>query len=501
MTGHLRVAVVGGGFGGIGTAIMLKRDGIEDFLVFERADDLGGTWRDNSYPGCACDVPSNLYSFSFAPNPEWSRSFSGQAEIWAYLRRCVDRFEVGPYLRYGHEVLAARWDDTARHWVVETSHGTWTADVLVNAAGPLHEPSVPALPGADSFAGTVFHSARWDHDHDLTGRNVAVIGTGASAIQFVPRIAPRVGSLTLFQRTAPWIVRRGDRALTRFEHALYRTVPLAQKIVRTAIFLGQEATAVGFVRPRLGKVAEIVARAHLRKQVKDPELRARLTPPYAMGCKRVLRSDDYYPALLRDNVDLVSDGIAEIRPHGIVTKDGTEHPVDTIIYGTGFHVTDSPIADRISGRDGRTLAEAWKGSPEAYLGTSVAGFPNLFLLLGPSTGLGHTTVLHILESQFAYLRGALRHVADTGVAAFEPSPAAQQAFIDDVDRRMRTTVWSTGGCTSWYIDRTGRNSVIWPSFASAFRRRLRRFDPAAHQFTPKPEPATRPGEQPAPARP
>jgi cation diffusion facilitator CzcD-associated flavoprotein CzcO len=485
MTSHLRVAIIGSGFGGLGTAITLKDEGIDDFLVFERADDLGGTWRDNSYPGCACDVPSHLYSFSFAPNPEWSRSFSPQEEIWAYLRRCVERFGIGGHLHFGHEVRAARW--LGDRWEVETAGGTWTADVLVSAAGPLHEPSIPALPGAETFAGTAFHSARWDHDHDLTGSNVAVIGTGASAIQFVPQIAPKVGKLSIFQRSAPWIVPRGDRAITRFEHSLFRRVPFAQKLARAAIFAGQEATAVGFLRPRLGKAAELVARRHLRRSVRDPELRARLKPDYAMGCKRVLRSDDYLPALSRDNVDLVTTGIAEIRPHGIVTTDGVEHPTDTIIYGTGFHVTDSPIADRIAGRDGKTLADVWQGSPVAHLGTTVAGFPNLFLLLGPSTGLGHTTVVHMLESQLAHLRGALRHLAGSGGTSIEPRPEAQQAFRDEMDRRVRGTVWDVGGCSSWYIDRTGRNSVIWPSFASAFRRRVRRFDLAdytTHQLEP-----------------
>jgi len=494
MADHLRVAIVGSGFGGLGTAIRLKQEGIEDFLVFERADDLGGTWRDNSYPGCACDVPSHLYSFSFAPNPGWSRSFSPQPEIWTYLRRCTDRFGIGPHLRYGHEVQAARWDEAAKHWRLETSRGTWTADVLVSAAGPLHEPAVPSLPGMESFAGTAFHSARWDHEHDLTGRDVAVIGTGASAIQFVPEIAPKVGNLRLFQRTAPWIIPRGDRALSRAERALYRAMPLAQQVARASIFLTQEASAVGFLHPRLGRLAQFVAARHLRRSVPDPELRAQLTPPYAIGCKRVLRSDDYLPALTRPNVDLVTTGIREIRPHGIVTTDGVEHPVDTIIYGTGFRATDSPIADRVTGRDGRTLADAWQGSPEAYLGTSVSGFPNLFLLLGPNTVLGHTSVVYMVESQLAYVLGALRHLDDAGVAAVEPRPEAQEAFRADVDRRMRSTVWSVGGCKSWYIDRTGRNSVIWPSFASAYRRRLRRFDPRQHLTVPHPAPAV-----PAPA--
>jgi cation diffusion facilitator CzcD-associated flavoprotein CzcO len=478
---HLRVAIVGGGFGGLGAAIRLKRDGIEDFLVFERADDLGGTWRDNSYPGCACDVPSHLYSFSFAPNPGWSRSFSGQPEIWAYLRRCAERFGVLPHVRFGHEVRAATWDDSAGHWLVETAGGAWTADALISAAGPLSEPAVPDLPGLDTFAGTAFHSARWDHGHDLAGRQVAVIGTGASAIQFVPRIQPEVARLRLFQRTAPWIIPRGDRAFTAAERALFRTVPAAQKVARAAVFATQEFSAIGFLHPRLLRQAQRVAVRHLRRSVPDPRLRATLTPDYTMGCKRVLRSDDYLPALTRPNVDVVTSGIREVRPQGIVTADGVEHPADTIIFGTGFHATDAPIAERIRGRGGRTLAEVWQGSPRAYLGTSVSGFPNLFLLLGPNTGLGHTSVVYIMESQLPYVLGALRH---GGIV--EPRPEVQRAFVDEVDRRMRGTVWAVGGCTSWYIDRTGRNSTIWPGFASAFRRRLRRFDPSRHLIAVRP---------------
>ena len=483
MAKHLRVAIIGSGFGGLGAAIRLKQEGVEDFLVFEKSDDLGGTWRDNSYPGCACDVPSHLYSFSFALNPDWSRSFSGQAEIWAYLRRCVERFGIGPHLRFGHEVRSADWDEAAQHWRVETARGTYTADALVAAAGPLSEPTVPDLPGLDSFAGTVFHSARWDHGHDLAGRDVAVIGTGASAIQFVPRIQPKVGRLRLFQRTAPWIISRGDRRLTNAERALFRAVPAAQRLARLSIFLTQELTAVGFLKPRLGRVAQRIAARHLRRSVPDRELRTRLTPDYAMGCKRVLRSDDYLPAVTQPNVDLVTAGIREVRPAGIVTADGVEHPVDTIILGTGFHVTDAPIGDLVRGRDGRSLAEVWQGSPEAYLGTSVAGFPNLFLVLGPSTGLGHTSVVYIIEAQLRYVLDALRYLRRDGVGAVEPLPESQRAFRTEVDRRMRTTVWSTG-CQSWYIDKTGRNSSIWPSFASAFRRRLRRFDPSRHLLTP-----------------
>jgi cation diffusion facilitator CzcD-associated flavoprotein CzcO len=487
---HVHVAIVGSGFGGLGTAIRLKQEGIDDFLIFERADDVGGTWRDNSYPGCACDVPSHLYSFSFALNPRWSRSFSGQPEIWAYLQECAARFGILPHVRLGHEVHSAEWDDGRQCWRVRTARGSYTADVLVSATGPLSEPALPSLPGLASFEGTVFHSARWDHEHDLTGREVAVIGTGASAVQFVPEIQPRVGRLHLFQRTPPWVLPRPDRTFTRAEHALFRAAPVTQRVARSSIYWARELLAIPFQHPRLMRLAQWLAAGHLRRAVPDPELRARLVPEYTLGCKRVLLSNDYLPALTRSNVDVVTSAIREIRPQEIVTVDGATHPVDTIIFGTGFHVTDGPMAHRIHGRDGRTLAETWRGSPQAYLGTSVAGFPNLFLLLGPNTGLGHTSVVIMIEAQIEYVLRALRYLRRTGVGAVEPRPGAQQAFRRGVDHRMRTTVWSTGNCTSWYIDRTGRNSTIWPGSTWAFRRRLRNFDPDAHLATPR-APATR----------
>jgi cation diffusion facilitator CzcD-associated flavoprotein CzcO len=476
-TRHVRLAIVGSGFAGIGTGIRLKEDGLEDFVIFERADDLGGTWRDNSYPGCACDVPSHLYSFSFAPNPRWTSTFSGQPEIWAYLRECADRYGIRPHIRFGEEVLEAVWDEDARRWRLRTSTGELTADVLVSGAGALSEPSVPDLVGVETFAGTAFHSAQWNHEHDLTGRNVAVVGTGASAIQFVPQIQPQVRSLLVFQRTPPWVVPRRDRPLTRFEHGLYRTIPPAQRAMRGAIFGVRELFVLRFIHPREGAANERLARRHLEKQVTDPELRAKLTPDYRMGCKRILISNDFYPALTQPNVTLVTQTIREIRPNGIVTADGVEHILDTIVFGTGFHVTDLPIAERVRGRDGRTLAETWSGSPRAHLGTTVNGFPNLFVLLGPNTGLGHNSVVYMIEAQIEHLRGALRTLERERAAVVEPRADAQEAFNADVDRRMAGTVWTTGGCKSWYLDSTGRNSTIWPGFSFNFRKRVARFDP------------------------
>jgi cation diffusion facilitator CzcD-associated flavoprotein CzcO len=477
-TPHVPIAIAGTGFGGLGMAIRLQQCGRRDFVVFEKAGDVGGTWRDNTYPGVACDVPSHLYSFSFAPNPDWSRTFSEGREIWEYLRRVAREHGVLEHVRFGHEVLRAAWDDDARRWEVETSQGTWTADVLVSGTGALHEPSIPRLAGLDDFAGTTFHSAAWRHDHDLTGRNVAVVGTGASAIQFVPEIQPQVGRLSLFQRTPPWIMPRGDRALREWEHRLYRALPPAQRAMRGAIYWARETFVLPFQHPPLAHLPEAIARRHLRDSVADPQLRRKLTPDYRMGCKRILLSNAYLPALAEPNVDVVTSAIAEVRPHGIVTADGAEHPVDTIIFGTGFQVTDIPIAHRVWGRDGRHLAAEWDGSPRAHLGTIAHGYPNLFFLLGPNTGLGHNSVVFMIEAQIALVLAALEHLEATGARALEPRAEAQAAFVADVDRRMRGTVWTSGGCQSWYLDHTGRNSTLWPGFTYPFKRRLERFDPA-----------------------
>jgi cation diffusion facilitator CzcD-associated flavoprotein CzcO len=480
---HVHVAIVGAGFGGLAAAIRLKQAGIDDLLVFERAADIGGTWRDNSYPGCACDVPSHLYSYSFAPNPGWSRSFSTQPEIWAYLRACARRFGIQPHLRLGHELRRASWDDELQQWRVETSGGTWTAAFLVTATGPLSEPRIPALPGLDGFEGAVFHTARWEHDHDLTGRQVAVVGTGASAIQVVPAIQPRVGRLHVFQRTAPWVLPRHDRALTRIERWLFRTAPASQRLARASIYWLRESWTLGFLHPRLMRLPRWAALRHLRAAVADPELRARLTPDYTLGCKRVLLSNDYLPTLAKPNVEVITAGIREVREHGIVTDNGVEHPVDTLIFGTGFQVSDPPVSHMIRGRDGRTLAEVWGGSPRAFLGTCVAGFPNLFLLLGPNTGVASTSVVLMVEAQVEYLLGVLAFLRTAGMAAVEPRPEAEQAYLAEVETRMRPTVWASGGCRSWYADPTGRISAIWPGLTVAYRRRLRAFDPDLHHLT------------------
>jgi cation diffusion facilitator CzcD-associated flavoprotein CzcO len=479
------VAIIGSGFGGIGMAARLTRAGITDVVVLERAADLGGTWRDNSYPGAACDVPSHLYCFSFAPNPGWTRSFSPQPEIWAYLRRVAADTGVTGKIRFGAEVTAARWDPAARVWCVETTSGSLTARFLVTAAGPLSDPLIPGIPGLSTFAGAVFHSAAWDHDYDLTGRNVAVIGTGASAIQFVPRIQPLVSRLTVFQRTPPWILPRRDREVSRLEHWLFRHAPVTQRIARAAIYLGRETYALGFVKnPGIMRKAETLALRHLHRQVGDPDLRARLTPSYLMGCKRILISSDYYPALTQPNVSLAADGITEIREKSVVSSDGTVYDVDTLIFGTGFHVSDFPMAQRIFGPDGVSLAHRWSASPAmtAFRGTTTAGFPNLFVLTGPNTGLGHTSQVFMIEAQIRYVASALRHARRHGIDRIEVRLASQAAYDREVQRKMRPTVWVTGGCESWYLDANGRNVSLWPDFTWVYAWQTRRFDPSNYEL-------------------
>ncbi len=482
---HVRVAIAGAGFGGLGAAIRLLQTGERDIVVLEKATEVGGTWRDNSYPGCACDVPSVLYSFSFAPKPDWSRSFSRQPEIWDYLRECVDRYDLGPYLRLGVELLQATWDDAAQLWRIRTSDGDLTADVLVAATGPLCEPRIPDIPGLDTFAGPVFHSARWRHDLDLAGRTVAVVGTGASAIQFVPQIAAEVRHLTVFQRTPPWVIPRADKPVSRIAHATYRRLPIVQRAARTSVYAGLELLVFALLHPRIARRLQRVAELNLARQVKDPRLRAAMTPDYTIGCKRILYSGKYLPAIQRDNVQLETTAVARVLPHAVVGADGVEHPVDTVILGTGFHVTDQPIADRVVGRDGRTLADHWQGSPQAYDTVTVNGFPNLFLVLGPNSGLGHNSVVVMAEAAIAHLVAAMSHLRATGAAALEPTAAAQARFVAEVDRRMSGSVWTAGGCRSWYLDRTGRNSALWPGFTIPFRRRLRRLRPADYRLIPR----------------
>jgi cation diffusion facilitator CzcD-associated flavoprotein CzcO len=443
--------------------------------VIERAESLGGTWRDNSYPGCACDIPSVLYSYSEELNPDWTRAFAPQPEILDYMRAVAARHRLEPHIRYGHELLAADYDSDRQLWAVRTSAGALTARILITAVGALADPSVPQLDGLDRFRGRAFHSARWDHDHDLSGRRVAVIGTGASAIQFVPEIVDRVDQLTVFQRTPPWVMPRANPSIPPSWRRAFRR-PRLDRIARQAVFSLFESFHFGFRHPTAGHLAQQRALANIEQNVADPALRAKLTPDYALGCKRVLGSDTWYPSLCRPNVEVVTDPITTVTEDGIVDAAGVHHEVDTIIFGTGFRVTNPPIADRVRGRGGLTLADSWQGSMKAHLGIAINGFPNMVMLLGPNTGLGHNSVLLMIEAQLGYLRRLLRYRASHGLATVEPTPEAQARFVADVDRRTQGSVWTAGGCVSWYLDTTGRNSTLWPDSVRAYRRRLSRFE-------------------------
>jgi cation diffusion facilitator CzcD-associated flavoprotein CzcO len=477
------VAIVGAGFGGLGMAIRLKQEGTDDFVLIERGDDVGGTWWANSYPGCQCDIPSNLYSFSFARNPDWDRAYPMRDQILEYLRDCARRFGILPRMRLGCELLAATWVADAQRWELETTTGPLAARVLVAAPGLLSEPSTPALPGFERFEGNAFHTAGWDHSDDLTGRRVALIGAGATAVQVVPEIQPRVGRLHLFQRTPPWVIPHTDHPVAAVMRGLYRRLPALQKLSRAGIYAIRESLAFGITRDRRWlKATELNARLHLRRQVPDPELRARLTPDYEIFCKRIILSSSWYPAIQAPNVDLVGSGVAEVREHSVVDGDGVEREIDTLIFATGFKPAELRIAERIRGRDGGSLAEVWEGSPQAYLGTTVTGFPNLLFFYGPNLNLGHSSIVYMLESQFAYALDALHTMRLRGAAEFEVRPEVQRAYNEEIQERLADSVWNTGGCGSWYFDRNGRNSIQWPGFTFEYRRRTRRFDTESYRL-------------------
>lgn len=482
---HLDVIIVGSGFAGLGAAIRLRRDGRENFLVIERGSEVGGTWRDNTYPGAACDVPSHLYSFSFELNPDWSRSFSPQPEIQDYLRRVAAKYDLADKHLFDTEVTEARWDDAAGRWLVDTTNGAFSATVLVGAVGALAEPKLPPIAGIDTFEGEIFHSARWNHDADLAGKRVALIGTGASAIQIGPAIGGTVGHLDVYQRTAPWVMPRHDRTYSTLESLAYKHVPFLQRAAREAIYWGRESYVLGFAfQPKVLKAAQKVAERNIVKSIKDPALRERVTPDWQIGCKRILISNTWYPLLAQDNVDLVTDGIAEIRANSIVGADGTEREVDAIIVATGFHVTDSPTYERIIGRDGRSLSQVWDDrGQQAYKGAAVAGFPNLLFVVGPNTGLGHSSMVFMIESHLNYLADALKVMDERGLATFEVRPDVQRDFNAGIQSRMDRTIWKTGGCASWYLDKHGNNTTLWPGFTFAFRQLTRRFDVANYDTT------------------
>ncbi|HEY0905280.1 MAG TPA: NAD(P)/FAD-dependent oxidoreductase [Marmoricola sp.] len=471
-----RIVIIGAGFGGLGTAIELKRHGFTDITILEKAGDIGGVWRDNTYPGAACDVPSNLYSWSFAANPGWQRRYSGQADILRYMHRVATDLGVRDLVRTGVEVTGAAYDEETGTWRVETADGeTLTADFLVAAVGQLSRPSIPDLSGRDRFRGPAFHSAQWDHSVDLRGKRVAVLGTGASAIQFVPGIQPAAGHVTVFQRSAPYVVPKPDIAYSRGRRQLYARVPAAQGFGRSLTWVLSEQLNKSLTGTApMKKVMEAAWHVLLRAQVRDPELRAKLRPDYPLGCKRLLFSNDWYPTLVQPNVDVVTHGVVEVLPDGVRSADNVVHPADVIIYGTGFTATEFLAPIKVQGVGGTALDDVWSDGARAYLGICVPGFPNLGLVYGPNTNLGGSSIINMMESQSAFIRQLVERVRDGGSIAV--SAQAEQRFDDEVQRRLRDSVW--GGCASWYRDEGGRVTTNWPGTVTEYKERTARLDPA-----------------------
>ncbi|NKQ58597.1 NAD(P)/FAD-dependent oxidoreductase [Amycolatopsis sp. K13G38] len=479
------VIIVGTGFSGLGMAIQLRKQGRDDFVILEKAHEVGGTWRDNSYPGCACDIQSHMYSFSFEQNPNWTRSFSPQPEIWDYLRRVARKYDLYRFIRFGQEMTGARWDSDEHRWHVATRGGDeFAGKYLVNGVGALHIPQIPELAGIEKFKGESFHSAQWNHDYDLRGKRVAVVGTGASAIQFVPQIQREVAQLTLFQRTPPWVMPKPDHAMPDWAQAMFRKMPGIQRGYRNLLYWMLEARAIGFNgHPGLMKVAQKLAKANIDRAITDPELRGKLTPDYTMGCKRVLISNDYYPSLAKDNVEVNTDGVREVREHSVVDNAGVEHEVDAIIFGTGFHVTDAFDNLDIIGEGGRNLSKEWATEGmRTHLGITVSGFPNLFFLLGPNTGLGHNSVVFMIESQIRYIAEAIGIVEQSGAKALEPRPEVQERFNTEIQHKLNKGIWTQGGCKSWYLDAKGVNRTIWPGFTWRYWLSTRKVRPADYEL-------------------
>jgi cation diffusion facilitator CzcD-associated flavoprotein CzcO len=476
------VTIIGAGFGGICMGIKLRRAGIP-FTILEKSDRVGGVWRDNTYPGAACDIPSHLYSYSFEPSHDWSRKYGTQPEIQSYIDQCAHKYGVVEHVRFGQAVQRADFDESSSQWTVMLDDGdTVTSRFLVTATGQLSLPADPKFPGLETFGGNVFHSARWDHDYDLRGRRVAVVGTGASAIQFVPQIAPLAAKLYVLQRSAPYVLPKPDRPYTPLEKYLYRHFPAMLVASRTRQYAYHEARVLPLTKGIGVNAIEKAWERYFHAQITDDELRGMLRPDYAIGCKRVLISNDWYAALSRPNVEVIPAGLTEVRLDSIVAADGSERDVDTIIFGTGFATNDFLAPMRVTGRDGRELHEVWgeRGGADAFKGISVPGFPNLFMLYGPNTNLGHNSIIYMLESQTDYVVEALRHAASHGAKWLDVRPEAHAEYNDELQRQLKKTVWQAG-CDSWYVTDAGKNTNNWPSFTFDYRRQTRYFDPVHYQ--------------------
>lgn len=478
------VIIIGTGFGGIGMAIQLKRAGFHEVTLLEKADRVGGTWRDNTYPGAACDVQSHLYSYSFEPKHDWTCKFGAQPEIQSYMEHCVEKYGLASHIRFNKAVSDASFDSQTNQWTVRTEAGdTYTASVLITATGQLNRPAIPDIPGLESFKGAMFHSARWDHDYDLTGKRVAVIGTGASAIQFVPAIVPKAAKLDLYQRSAAWVLPKPDREFTHTEQSLFQKLPLWDRLYRSLIYMKNETRAIAFTR--FNKLLDIFAQQAIkeaRTHVTDPEKLKDIIPEYQIGCKRILISNDWYPAINQPHVDLITDSIARVDETGVVTADGERRDADAIIFATGFRASEFLSPLRITGREGVSLNDAWANGAKAFKGITVSGFPNLFMVYGPNTNLAHNSILYMLESQFRYVISALNALAKYPGAAMDVRQDRQTRYCQVVQRGLDGTVWDTG-CSSWYLDAQGRNTVNWPGFTFSYRFATRAVDTADYTFS------------------
>lgn len=470
------MVIVGAGFAGLGMAIKLKQAGIEDFVILERDSKVGGTWRDNQYPGAACDVPSNLYSFSFIPNPNWSRTYSPANEILDYIRHIVDEYDLAPHIRFNTNIEALRFDEQEGVWRAHAKGGkTFVGRSALLASGPLSDCDFPAIAGINEYRGKKIHSARWDHDYDFRSKKVAVIGTGASAVQIVPELVRIVEKLTVFQRTPGWVLPRLDARTPEWSKMLFRKFPGTQDAMRKALYGIHETMAMGVIwNTPLTKLLQRLSLAHLHLQVKDHWLRRELTPDFTIGCKRVLMTSDYYPALQQSNCRLITYPIDRISEHGIRTAEGIEHRFDCIVFATGFHVNNQGTPFDIIGIGGRSLAEEWRGGAQAYKSVNVAGYPNLFMTFGPNSGPGHNSALVYMESQLDYALRGVKKILKQNLKMLDVRPHVQKHYNEKIQQRLAKTNWNSG-CSSWYLTEDGFNATMYPGFATQFKRQMKDF--------------------------
>ena len=464
-TTRVDVVIVGSGFGGLGMAIKLKESGNDNFVILEKDNEVGGTWRDNTYPGCACDVQSHMYSFSFAGKADWSKRYASWYEIQQYILDTTEHYGLRNHIRFGQEVNAAHFDQHTGLWTIHTGTGArFITRHWVLASGPLHVPQYPKIKGLEKFKGKLFHSARWEHDYDLTGKQVVSIGTGGSAIQYLPEIAPQVKTLSVFQRSPAWVIPRDERGYSALSKKLFGRLPMLRKLHRARLYWTNESRVWPIFNPALARALQKLAEAFIRFQVKDADTARKLTPDYTLGCKRILISNKYYPTFNRDNVELVTEGIAEIRGHSIVTRDGVERPADCIILGTGF-IVDPRIYMKdfsLTGLPGHNLNEDWKEGAEAYYGTTVSGYPNMYQLVGPNTALGHNSIIFMIECQVQHILNCINKLKQEGGDYIDVRPETQQRFNTRVQSKLKGTVWDSG-CQSWYQQADGKNVTIWPA--------------------------------------